>query len=78
MSSISVSRCDGTAEERKNDPDNGNLEKRIRALKKKIRTTESLKDSKGPLNAEQLEKISKLEIWQDELNELEAQNGLLK
>lgn len=49
------------------------LDKRIRALKKKIRLTEALqeKTAEQDLNPEQLEKLAKLEDWRKELKQLE-------
>ena len=49
------------------------VEKRIRALKKKIRLTEAQqqKTASRDLNPEQLEKFSKLEEWRQELKALE-------
>ncbi|BFI25697.1 partner of Y14 and mago [Marchantia polymorpha subsp. ruderalis] len=52
------------------------LDKRIRALRKKIRTTESLQASssgKTTLTPEQMEKLSKLDTWRKELLDMEAQ-----
>ncbi|ESQ35712.1 hypothetical protein EUTSA_v10008698mg [Eutrema salsugineum] len=50
-----------------------NTEKRIRALKKKIRLTEAQQQKTAPrdLTPEQLEKFSKLEEWKEELKALE-------
>eukprot|EP00250_Pteridium_aquilinum_P000238 c10261_g1_i1 orf=568-1245(-) len=81
MGSMSVS--DNSAEkpeEKQSSPEKVNMEKRIRALRKKIRAIESLQVSlstKGAMNSEQAEKISRLEVYQQELRELEAQNRLL-
>ncbi|TKY60178.1 Partner of Y14 and mago [Spatholobus suberectus] len=49
------------------------LDKRIRALKKKIRLTEALqqKSAEQDLKPEQLEKVAKLEDWRRELKQLE-------
>ncbi|CAI8591500.1 unnamed protein product [Vicia faba] len=49
------------------------LDKRIRALKKKIRLTEALQEKTGEqdLKPEQLEKLAKLEGWRKELKQLE-------
>ncbi|CAN6895721.1 hypothetical protein HID58_081008 [Brassica napus] len=49
------------------------IEKRIRALKKKIRLTEAQQQKTAPkdLKPEQLEKFSKLEEWRQELKALE-------
>lgn len=49
------------------------LDKRIRALKKKIRLTEALqeKTAEQDLKPEQLEKLAKLEDWRKELKQLE-------
>ncbi|KAI9087173.1 hypothetical protein K1719_030808 [Acacia pycnantha] len=49
------------------------IDKRIRALKKKIRLTEALqqKSAEKDLKPEQLEKLSKLEDWRKELKLLE-------
>ncbi|KAL2653399.1 hypothetical protein R1flu_021527 [Riccia fluitans] len=52
------------------------LDKRIRALRKKIRTTEALQagpTAKATLTPEQKEKLSKLDTWRKELLDLEAQ-----
>ncbi|KAL3685240.1 hypothetical protein R1sor_003262 [Riccia sorocarpa] len=52
------------------------LDKRIRALRKKIRTTEALQtgsSAKATLTPEQKEKLSKLETWRKELQDMEAQ-----
>ncbi|XP_031497938.1 partner of Y14 and mago [Nymphaea colorata] len=60
---------------RESGPD---LEKRIRALKKKIRLTEALKKAaseKDDLKPEQLEKLSKLDSWYKELAEMEYKNS---
>ncbi|GAU43300.1 hypothetical protein TSUD_389990 [Trifolium subterraneum] len=49
------------------------LDKRIRALKKKIRLTEALqeKTAEQDLKPEQLEKLAKLEDWRNELKQME-------
>ncbi|XP_057431958.1 partner of Y14 and mago isoform X2 [Lotus japonicus] len=49
------------------------IEKRIRALKKKIRLTEALqqKSAEQDLKPEQLEKLAKLDDWRKELKQLE-------
>ncbi|KAI5071666.1 hypothetical protein GOP47_0013917 [Adiantum capillus-veneris] len=73
MSSLSVSAQSAERSERASDLEKVNVEKRIRALKKKIRAIESLKESTGALNSEQAEKLSRLELWQKELSDLEAQ-----
>ncbi|MCO5547978.1 hypothetical protein L7F22_001433 [Adiantum nelumboides] len=73
MSSLSVSSHNAERSERESDPEKLNVEKRIRALKKKIRAIELLKESTGALNSEQAEKLSRLEFWQKELIDLEAQ-----
>ncbi|XP_024968774.1 partner of Y14 and mago-like isoform X2 [Cynara cardunculus var. scolymus] len=50
------------------------IDKRIRALKKKIRLTEALQQKTGQdLNPEQLEKVAKLEDWRIELKLLEKE-----
>lgn len=51
------------------------IDKKIRALKKKIRLTEAQlqKGSTEDLNPEQLEKIKKLEGWREELKLLESE-----
>ncbi|XP_028800938.1 partner of Y14 and mago [Neltuma alba] len=53
------------------------IDKRIRALKKKIRLTEALqqKSAEQDLKPEQLEKLSKLEDWRKELKLLEDQKA---
>ncbi|XP_010458536.1 PREDICTED: partner of Y14 and mago [Camelina sativa] len=55
------------------------VEKRIRALKKKIRLTEAQQQKTAPrdLKPEQLEKFSKLEEWRQELKALEDKEALL-
>lgn len=55
-------------------PSTVELEKRIRALKKKIRLTESKQNSAAgtSVSAEQAEKVVKLEGWRQELQDLEA------
>uniref|UniRef100_A0A0D6R617 WIBG Mago-binding domain-containing protein n=1 Tax=Araucaria cunninghamii TaxID=56994 RepID=A0A0D6R617_ARACU len=55
-------------------PESIDLDKRIRALKKKIRLTESQQASlagKEILNPEQKEKLAKLDTWRKELKDLE-------
>lgn len=50
------------------------IDKRIRALKKKIRVTEALEQKTGQdLNPEQVEKVAKLEDWRIELKLLEKE-----
>ncbi|XP_027347688.1 partner of Y14 and mago [Abrus precatorius] len=51
------------------------LDKKIRALKKKIRHTEALqqKTSEQDLKPEQLDKLAKLEDWRRELKQLEGE-----
>eukprot|EP00249_Psilotum_nudum_P013091 c24148_g1_i1 orf=243-911(+) len=77
MSSLTVSaRTLNQSSTEEISPEKVDLEKRIRALRKKIRLTESLQaslTSTGTLNKEQAEKIAKLNIWHKELEELEAQ-----
>ncbi|XP_020204681.1 partner of Y14 and mago [Cajanus cajan] len=53
------------------------LDKRIRALRKKIRLTEALeqKSAEQDLKPEQLEKIAKLEDWRRELKQLEDEKA---
>ncbi|KAL2343146.1 hypothetical protein Fmac_004431 [Flemingia macrophylla] len=53
------------------------LDKRIRALRKKIRLTEALeqKSAEQDLLPEQLEKIAKLEDWRRELKQLEDEKA---
>ncbi|CAH8355396.1 unnamed protein product [Eruca vesicaria subsp. sativa] len=53
------------------------IEKRIRALKKKIRLTEAQQQKTAPkdLKPEQLEKFSKLEEWRQELKALEVKEA---
>ncbi|KAF7842683.1 partner of Y14 and mago-like [Senna tora] len=53
------------------------IDKRIRALKKKIRLTEDIKQKSSQQNmqAEQLEKLSKLEDWRKELKLLEDEKA---
>ncbi|KAG9451800.1 hypothetical protein H6P81_004704 [Aristolochia fimbriata] len=53
------------------------LDKKIRALKKKIRLTEALQKTEGNLKPEQLDKLAKLEGWREELKLLEAQKSAL-
>lgn len=78
MGSMSVSTdVAEDAEGKEGSPEKVSMEKRIRALRKKIRAIESLQ-VKGTINAEQAEKLSRLEPLQAELSELEAQNGLLR
>ncbi|KAF8062606.1 hypothetical protein N665_1196s0012 [Sinapis alba] len=64
-SELGEARNPGTAGE--------DTEKRIRALKKKIRLTEAQQQKTAPqdLKPEQLEKFSKLEEWRQELKALE-------
>lgn len=76
--SVSNNTLDRT-DEKENNLEKVNMEKRIRTLKKKIRAIESLQvstASKGAMNSEQSEKLSRLEIWRKELGDLEAQKGL--
>jgi partner of Y14 and mago protein len=47
------------------------IDKRIRAIKKKIRLTEAQQQQKTDMNPEQLEKLAKLEDWRKELKLLE-------
>ncbi|ESW31594.1 hypothetical protein PHAVU_002G251000 [Phaseolus vulgaris] len=56
-------------------PQAQDVDKKIRALKKKIRLTEALeqKSAEQELNPEQLEKLAKLEDWRRELKQLEDQ-----
>ncbi|XP_010533850.1 PREDICTED: partner of Y14 and mago [Tarenaya hassleriana] len=64
-------------------PDSGtpgeDIDKRIRALKKKIRLTEAQQQKTAPqdLKPEQLEKFSKLEDWRQELKALEDKKAEL-
>ncbi|KAL5188304.1 Partner of Y14 and mago [Glycine soja] len=53
------------------------IDKRIRALRKKIRLTEALeqKSTEQNLKPEQLEKLAKLEDWRRELKLLEDEKG---
>ncbi|XP_027916984.1 partner of Y14 and mago [Vigna unguiculata] len=53
------------------------VDKKIRALKKKIRLTEALeqRSSDQDLKPEQLEKLAKLEDWRRELKELEDEKS---
>ncbi|XP_077224021.1 partner of Y14-MAGO isoform X2 [Tasmannia lanceolata] len=54
------------------------LDKRIRALKKKIRLTEALeKGERDDMKPEQLDKLAKLEGWRKELKLLEDKKGAL-
>ncbi|KAH1050952.1 hypothetical protein AAZX31_08G125800 [Glycine max] len=58
-------------------PQAQDIDKRIRALKKKIRLTEALeqKSAEQDLKPEQLEKLAKLEDWRRELKLLEDEKG---
>lgn len=70
LSALSVSKDEQTEES--SGPSTVELEKKIRALKKKIRLQEG-KQSATPVSApEQAEKTAKLEGWRQELQELEA------
>lgn len=62
------------------NPDRIDLDKRIRALKKKIRLTESQQASTGEatLNPEQREKLAKLDMWRKELKDLEEKRMALR
>lgn len=62
------------------NPDRIDLDKRIRALKKKIRLTESQQASTGEatLNPEQREKLAKLDMWRKELKDLEEKRMTLR
>lgn len=79
ISSLSVSNITPDKEpEKASSLEKADLDKRIRALRKKIRLTESLQTaltSTGTATAEQAERLSRLEIWHKELNDLEAQRG---
>ncbi|KAG2320045.1 hypothetical protein Bca52824_013258 [Brassica carinata] len=68
-SELGEARDPGTAGE--------DTEKRIRALKKKIRLTEAQQQKTAPqdLKPEQLEKFSKLEEWRQELKALEVKEA---
>ncbi|GBG76267.1 hypothetical protein CBR_g22015 [Chara braunii] len=55
------------------------IEKKIRALRKKIRQAENLSaDDSKTLTAEQKDKVSKLPNWKNEVEELEAQLSSLR
>ncbi|RZB96635.1 partner of Y14 and mago-like [Glycine soja] len=58
-------------------PQAQDIDKRIRALKKKIRLSEALeqKSAEQDLKPEQLEKLAKLEDWRRELKLLEDEKG---
>lgn len=63
-----------SASSEQTNPERMDLDKRIRALKKKIRLTESQQASmagEGTLNPEQREKLAKLDTWRKELKDLE-------
>ena len=63
------------------NPERMDLDKRIRALKKKIRLTESQQASmagEGTLNPEQREKLAKLDTWRKELKDLEEKRMTLR
>ncbi|KAL9253306.1 Partner of Y14 and mago-like protein [Drosera capensis] len=55
------------------------IDKKIRALKKKIRLTEALqqKTSAKDMNLEQLDKVGKLESWREELKLLEDKKAAM-
>ncbi|KAM7470387.1 hypothetical protein LguiA_008570 [Lonicera macranthoides] len=53
------------------------IDKRIRALKKKIRLAEAQKGAQGGMKPEQLEKLAKLEEWCKELKLLEDKRAQL-
>ncbi|CAH8251934.1 unnamed protein product [Arabidopsis lyrata] len=74
MEALDVSSNNDVCGEAPNPVTTGeDVEKRIRALKKKIRLTEAQqqKTASQDLNPEQLEKFSKLEEWRQELKALE-------
>ncbi|KAG7591299.1 WIBG Mago-binding [Arabidopsis thaliana x Arabidopsis arenosa] len=74
MEALDVSSSNDVCGEAPNPVTTGeDVEKRIRALKKKIRLTEAQqqKTASRDLNLEQLEKFSKLEEWRQELKALE-------
>ncbi|KAK1430237.1 hypothetical protein QVD17_12836 [Tagetes erecta] len=55
------------------------IDKRIRALKKKIRLTEGQQQKSGnDMKPEQLEKVAKLDDWRQELKVLEDKKALLE
>ncbi|KAH9299819.1 hypothetical protein KI387_031501, partial [Taxus chinensis] len=75
MGSLTVSaEVSVAASSEQTHPENIEVDKRIRALKKKIRLTESQQASlagKETLNPEQREKLTKLDMWRNELKDLE-------
>ncbi|GLJ46610.1 hypothetical protein SUGI_0982130 [Cryptomeria japonica] len=81
MGSLTVStEVSVTAPSEQTHLENIELDKRIRALKKKIRLTVSQQASlagKETLNPEQREKLTKLDTWQKELMDLEEKRMLL-
>eukprot|EP00897_Mesotaenium_endlicherianum_P010236 jgi/Mesen1/9240/ME000006S09240 len=48
------------------------LERKIRALRKKVRQAEGLKDGGGGMTADEMSKLAKLDSWRSELASLEA------
>ncbi|KAD4179387.1 hypothetical protein E3N88_28015 [Mikania micrantha] len=54
------------------------IDKRIRALKKKIRLTEGQQQKTNDLKPEQLEKVAKLDDWRQELKLLEDKKASLE
>ncbi|KAL1222895.1 Partner of Y14 and mago [Cardamine amara subsp. amara] len=80
MEALDVSSNSAVSGEAPNPGTSGeDVEKRIRALKKKIRLTEAQQQKTAPqdLKPEQLEKFSKLEEWRQELKTLEDKEALI-
>ncbi|GAA0173656.1 hypothetical protein LIER_27226 [Lithospermum erythrorhizon] len=84
MTVLSISATSSTNNPPLNSMENGisedqgqDIDKKIRALKKKIRLTEAQqqKTTKKDMEPEQLEKLAKLEGWRHELNLLEEKRA---
>lgn len=74
ISNLSVSLSKDPLESSKSGDCSGtDIDKRIRALKKKIRLAEGqLKGDQQNMKPEQIEKMAKIEVWHEELKLLEA------